>query len=37
MSDNATKVVLALIGLFATGIAAYKEIRLAELSSSKED
>lgn len=32
MSDNVTKVVLALIALVAAGITAYKEIRLAEVS-----
>lgn len=35
VSDNACKVILALIGLAGACVGAYKEIRLAKISSAK--
>ena len=37
MSENACKVVLALISLVGVAIATYKEIRLAEISANNKD
>lgn len=36
MSENTCKVVLALIGLASAAVAAYKEIRMAEIASEKK-